>query len=83
MTYLNKSVIVIDNSDLLYTGEDIDGTVVRGTEASLILLSEQFVKMGISVDYCNSTQKKSQVNGVNYFNKNDDNDKKKFEKENN
>ena len=70
MTYLNKSVIVIDNSDLLYTGEDIDGTVVRGTEASLILLSEQFVKMGISVDYCNSTQKKSQVNGVNYFNKN-------------
>jgi len=70
MTYLNKSVIVIDNSDLLYTGEDIDGTIVRGTEASLILLSEQFVKMGISVDYCNSTQKKSQVNGVNYFNKN-------------
>ena len=70
MTYLNKSVIVIDNSDLLYTGEDIDGTVVRGTEASLILLSEQFVKMGISVDYCNSIQKKSQVNGVNYFNKN-------------
>ena len=70
MTYLNKSVIVIDNSDLLYTGEDIDGTVVRGTEASLILLSEQVVKMGISVDYCNSTQKKSQVNGVNYFNKN-------------
>ena len=70
MTYLNKSVIVVDNSDLSYTGEDIDGTVVRGTEASLILLSEQFVKMGISVDYCNSTQKKSQVNGVNYFNKN-------------
>ena len=70
MTYLNKSVIVIDNSDLSYSGEDIDGTVVRGTEASLILLSEQFVKMGISVDYCNSIQKKSQVNGVNYFNKN-------------
>ena len=70
MTYLNKSVIVIDNSDISYSGEDIDGTLVRGTEASLILLSEQFVKMGISVDYCNSTQKKSQVNGVNYFNKN-------------
>ena len=71
MTYLNKSVIIIDNSDLSYSGEDINGTVVRGTEASLILLSEQFVRMGINVDYCNSIQKKSKVNGVNYFNKND------------
>jgi len=71
MTYLNKSVIIIDNSDLSYSGEDINGTLVRGTEASLILLSEQFVRMGINVDYCNSIQKKSKFNGVNYFNKND------------
>ena len=71
MNYLNKSIIVIDNSDLSYTGEDINGTVVRGTEASLILLSEQFVRMGINVDYCNSIEKKVNVNGVNYFNKND------------
>ena len=71
MTYLNKSIIVIDNSNLSYTGNDINGTVVRGTEASLILLSEQFVRMDINVDYCNSIQKKSKVNGVNYFNKND------------
>ena len=71
MIYLNKSIIIIDNSDLSYSGDDINGTVVRGTEASLILLSEQFVRMGINVDYCNSIQKKSKVNGVNYFNKND------------
>ena len=71
MTYLNKSIIIIDNSDLSYSGNDINGTLVRGTEASLILLSEQFVRMGINVDYCNSIQKKSKVNGVNYFNKND------------
>jgi glycosyltransferase involved in cell wall biosynthesis len=71
MTYLNKSIIIIDNSDLSYSGNDINGTVIRGTEASLILLSEQFVRMGINVDYCNSIQKKSKVNGVNYFNKND------------
>jgi len=71
MTYLNKSIIIIDNSDLSYSGNDINGTVVRGTEASLILLSEQFVRMGINVDYCNSIQKNSKVNGVNYFNKND------------
>ena len=71
MTYLNKSIIIIDNSDLSYSGDDINGTVVRGTEASLILLSEQFVRMGINVDYCNSIQKKIKVNGVNYFNKNE------------
>ena len=79
MNYLNKSVIVIDNSDLSYTGEDINGTVVRGTEASLILLSEQFVRMGINVDYCNSIQKKVKVNGVNYFNKNEITKKKQYD----
>ena len=71
MIYLNKRIIIIDNSDLSYTGEDIDGTVVRGTEASLILLSEQFVKMGINVDFCNSLVDIKKINGVNYFNKND------------
>lgn len=79
MNYLNKSVVIIDNSDLSYTGEDINGTVVRGTETSLILLSEQFVRMNINVDYCNSTQKKIKVNGVNYFNKNDISKKKLYD----
>tara|TARA_B110000008_G_scaffold269611_1_gene299047 strand:- start:1004 stop:2014 length:1011 start_codon:yes stop_codon:yes gene_type:complete len=79
MTYLNKSVIIIDNSDLSYSGEDINGTVVRGTEASLILLSEQFARMGISVDYCNSIQKKNKFNGVNYFNKNEIIKKKNYD----
>ena len=79
MTYLNKSVIIIDNSDLSYSGEDINGTVVRGTETSLILLSEQFIRMGINVDYCNTIQKKNKVNGVNYFNKNDIIKKKQYD----
>jgi len=79
MTYLNKSIIIIDNSDLSYSGNDINGTVVRGTEASLILLSEQFVRMGINVDYCNSIQKKVKVNGVNYFNKNEITKKKQYD----
>ena len=79
MTYLNKSVIIIDNSDLSYSGEDINGTLVRGTEASLILLSEQFVRMGINVDYCNSIEKKIKVNGVKYFNKNDISKKKQYD----
>ena len=71
MNYLNKKIIIIDNSNLSYSGADIDGTILRGTEASLILLSEQFAKMGIYVDYCNSINDKKKVNGVNYFNKND------------
>ena len=61
MSYLNKKIIIIDNSDLSYSGDDINGTILRGTEASLILLSEQFARMGINVDYCNSinTKKKN------------------------
>jgi glycosyltransferase involved in cell wall biosynthesis len=70
MNLLNKKIIIIDNSSLSYTGEDIDGTVVRGTEASLILLAEQFVKIGIKVDYCNSISNPKKIKGVNYFHKN-------------
>ena len=70
MNLLNKKIIIIDNSSLSYTGEDIEGTVVRGTETSLILLAEQFVKIGIEVDYCNSISNPKKINGVNYFHKN-------------
>ncbi len=70
MTYNKKKIIIIDNSDLSYAGDDINGTTVRGTEASLILLSEQFTRMGIFVDFCNSIKKKKVINGVKYFNKN-------------
>jgi glycosyltransferase involved in cell wall biosynthesis len=70
MDYLNKKIIIIDNSDLAYSGNDINGTTLRGTEASLILLSEQFYKIGINVDYCNCIKTDETINGVNYFNKN-------------
>ena len=69
MNYSSKRIIIIDNSNLSYSGDDIDGTVIRGTEASLILLAEQFIKMNIDVDYCNSIIHKKRVKGVNYFNK--------------
>ena len=62
-------IIIIDNSDLSYSGDDINGKFLRGTEASLILLSEQFYKMGIHVDFCNCINRKKKVNGVTYFNK--------------
>ena len=62
-------IIILDSSQLSYSGDDINGKALRGTEASLILLSEQFVKMGIHVDYCNCIDSKKIVNGVTYFNK--------------
>jgi len=68
--HLHKKIIIIDNSDLSYSGHDINGKNLRGTEASLILLCEQFFKMGIHIDYTNCIDVEKKVNGVNYFNKN-------------
>ena len=70
MKSLNKKIIIIDNSKLSYDGNDLDGIKVRGTETSLILLAEQFVRMNFNVDFCNSITNLSEVNGVSYFNKN-------------
>ena len=70
MKFLNNSIVIVDNSELSYSGDDINGIKLRGTETSLILLSEEFVRKGYSVDYCNSIHVKKNVNGVNYFNKN-------------
>ena len=66
----NKKIIVIDNSNIAYSGEDINGKFLRGTETSLILLSEFLVKKNIAVDFCNCIENRENYNGVNYFNKN-------------
>lgn len=66
---MSKKIIIIDNSNLSYSGEDIDGTFLRGTETSLILLAEQFYKMGHKIDYCNEIKDDRIFNGVRYFNK--------------
>ena len=66
---MKKKIIILDNSNLSYSGEDINGIILRGTETSLILLSEQFVKMGFEVDFCNNISYITTINGVNYFNK--------------
>ena len=79
MKYLGKKIIIIDNSNLSYSGDDIDGSIIRGTESSLILLAEQFVKMGIEVDYSNCIEIVKKVNGVNYFNKNNINKSKIYD----
>ena len=42
-----KQILIIDNSGLSFTGEDINGPSLRGTETSLILLSEEFAKKNL------------------------------------
>jgi len=65
---LDKQIIIIDNSNISYTGEDINGTTLRGTETSLILLAESFAKKKIKVDFCTQTNLEKIINKVNYFN---------------
>ena len=65
-----KKIIIIDNSNLAYSGDEINGITLRGTETSLILLAEQFVRMNIEVHFCNNILETKVINGVKYFNKN-------------
>ena len=65
-----KKIIIIDNSNLSYSGDDINGILLRGTETSLILLAEQFAKMDFDVHFCNNILETKIVNGVKYYNKN-------------
>ena len=64
-----KSVLFIDNSDSDFTGNDINSTKVRGTESSLILLAESFVKKNINVKVLTEVKQDVVCNGVLYGNK--------------
>ena len=66
----NKKILILDNSGLSFTGNELDGKVLRGTETSLILLAEQFVKKKSDVFFVTNTHKEEKVNGVNYINYN-------------
>jgi glycosyltransferase involved in cell wall biosynthesis len=75
-----KKILIIDNSNLAYSGSDINGKILRGTETSLILLSEAFNRKFIKVDYANNIEKETIYNGVRYFNKkNISKEKKKYD----
>ncbi len=64
-----KSILFIDNSDSDFTGLDLNTTKVRGTESSLILLAESFVKKNIYVKVLTEVDKDVLCNGVIYSNK--------------
>ena len=74
-----KQILIIDNSELSYAGDDINGFVLRGTETSLILLSEEFAKKNIDVFFSTNTKKETTVNGVHYINKNNINKDKIYD----
>ena len=71
----DKSVLFIDNSDSDFTGNDINSTKVRGTESSLILLAESFVKKNINVKVLTEVKQDIVFNGVFYGNKHSIQDK--------
>tara|TARA_B100001123_G_scaffold96907_1_gene111613 strand:- start:2324 stop:3328 length:1005 start_codon:yes stop_codon:yes gene_type:complete len=66
---LDKKIIIIDNSELSYTGDDINGKTLRGTETSLILLSQKLAEKNIKIDFCTNTLDDKVVKKVKYYNK--------------
>ena len=67
---IKKKILIIDNSNLSYTGNDINGAFLRGTETSLILLAEEFSKKEIKVYFSTEIDKTKIVNSVHYINSN-------------
>ena len=65
-----KQILIIDNSGLSFTGDDINGPLLRGTETSLILLSEEFAKKNLDVFFATKTNQERKINGVYYINEN-------------
>ena len=66
-----KKILILDNSNLSYVGSDINGPILRGTETSLILLSEELAKKNLDVFFATKTNQEKKINGVHYINKND------------
>ena len=64
-----KNIIFLDNSNIEFSGHDLNSTKVRGTESSMILLSEELVKKGYKVSIINAIKSPISVNGVNYLDK--------------
>ena len=67
---VKKQILIIDNSGLSFTGDDINGPLLRGTETSLILLSEEFAKKNLDVFFATKTNQERKINGVYYINEN-------------
>ena len=64
-----KNIIFLDNSNIEFSGNDLNTIKVRGTESSMILLSEELVKKGFKVTVVNAINIPINVNGVEYTNK--------------
>lgn len=74
-----KKILILDNSGQSFTGNDLNGKFLRGTETSLILLAEEFVKKNIDVFFVTNTHKEEKVKGVRYINYNSTSLNKEFD----
>ena len=64
-----KNILFLDNSNTEFSGKDLNSIKVRGTESSMVLLSEELVKKNYNVSVVNTIKNLITVNGVNYINK--------------
>ena len=64
-----KNILFLDNSNTEFSGKDLNSIKIRGTESSMILLSEELVKKNYNVSVVNAIKNLITVNGVNYINK--------------
>ena len=69
MSIDGKSILFIDNSTSDFSGHDLNTVKVRGTESSLILLAESFVKRNINVKVLTEIKNEVECKGVIYSNK--------------
>ena len=64
-----KNILFLDNSNIEFSGNDLNTIKVRGTESSMILLSEELSKKGYNVSVVNAIKNQITVNGVHYKNR--------------
>ena len=43
MKYLGKKIIIIDNSNLSYSGDDLNGSIIRGTETGSLRSAQEYM----------------------------------------
>ena len=64
-----KNIIFLDNSNIEFSGNDLNTMKVRGTESSMILLSEELVKKGFKVTVVNTINIPINVNADEWIRK--------------
>jgi biotin operon repressor len=59
-------VAILDNMDLVYSGETLSNKGLGGSETAIINMAEELVKLGFDVYVFNNNPQESVFNGVQY-----------------